>query len=481
MKATLNVLQICRAAEQAEVTGNYQSGLDELVEFWDYLNPEKPPRIADLPERTQAELLLRAGALFGYLVGSNEKKQEFSKDLLTQAFYKFKHLGDEAKQAECANYLAVSYLRLGNMDESNIWLAVGLARKQIDSVFLHTIIVESLIKLTVGDFIPVLGKFFDYTTYFESTPNLFLKGIFYMNFALAKKNHDEFEESLEDFQTAVQIFRELGNKHYLALVENNIARLYQKEGLLEESLKQAVKALNSAEQSGHIQRIGSIYDTLAQIALDMQKAPLALHYSEKAIEVLETIDAYGYLVEACETKIRCHLKMNKVGDALLCFHEAMKIAVEKTGPTVINRLAATATDCFEKRHIVQLRREGGQLGFSDAYDLILPEAYRKKNIIAVECATVRLRHLGIDAGNILVIEKTEVSDGEFVALTAKYGLAYFGFLEKQGHSVLLRFKDGSDKKLRFPERDIKLLGRVVGVCTEVAEEWPVLQVQMLNL
>jgi tetratricopeptide (TPR) repeat protein len=88
------------------------------------------PSLDGADQCEQAELMLRYGALIGYL-GHNSQianSQEQSKDLLTKALAEFIALGDEEKITECENYIALAYWRLGELNEANVWLESSFAR-----------------------------------------------------------------------------------------------------------------------------------------------------------------------------------------------------------------------------------------------------------------------------------------------------------------------------------------------------------------
>ena len=70
----------CRLAKQLEKAGEYEAAREALSEFW----PERdgPPKLDGLDEPTKAEVLLRVGALAGWLgsadqtEGSQENRKE---------------------------------------------------------------------------------------------------------------------------------------------------------------------------------------------------------------------------------------------------------------------------------------------------------------------------------------------------------------------------------------------------------------------
>src|SRR5205807_128862 len=107
-------------------TGEYQAACEALAEFW----PERDsaPKLNDLDEATTAEVLLRVGALSGWLGSTDqtEGSQETAKDLITQSIDLFQHLELSERVAEARGDLALSYWREGSFDEARTTLTEAL-------------------------------------------------------------------------------------------------------------------------------------------------------------------------------------------------------------------------------------------------------------------------------------------------------------------------------------------------------------------
>src|SRR5437016_7824516 len=116
----------CDLAKQLEKAGEYEAACEALNEFW----PERdgPPNLNDLDEATRAEVLLRVGALAGWLGSTDqtEGSQETAKDLITQSIDLFQHLGLAERIAEARGDLALCYWREGSYDEARIALVDAL-------------------------------------------------------------------------------------------------------------------------------------------------------------------------------------------------------------------------------------------------------------------------------------------------------------------------------------------------------------------
>src|SRR5207249_133928 len=105
-------------AKQFEKIGEYEKAYDALVEFWP--DRTQPPKLEGLDESARAEILLRTGALAGWLGAANqiEGGQEKAKDLITQSIDLFEKLERIHRVAEAGGELALAYWREGSYDEA---------------------------------------------------------------------------------------------------------------------------------------------------------------------------------------------------------------------------------------------------------------------------------------------------------------------------------------------------------------------------
>src|SRR5260370_10762579 len=107
----------CDLAKQLEKAGEYDAACEALSEFW----PERdgPPNLSDLDEAARAEVLLRVGALSGWLGSTDQAagSQETAKNLITQSIDLFQHLGLSERVADARGDLALCYWREGSFDQ----------------------------------------------------------------------------------------------------------------------------------------------------------------------------------------------------------------------------------------------------------------------------------------------------------------------------------------------------------------------------
>src|SRR5438132_13430067 len=75
----------CDLAKQLEKAGEYDAACEALSEFWP--DRDRPPKLDGLDELMRAKVLLRVGALAGWLGGADqtEGSQETAKNLITKS------------------------------------------------------------------------------------------------------------------------------------------------------------------------------------------------------------------------------------------------------------------------------------------------------------------------------------------------------------------------------------------------------------
>src|SRR5258708_4542567 len=117
----------CRLARQYEQAGDYEAASEAMAELWQGVGAR--PTLEGLDAETKALVLLRVGALTGWL-GSAEQiegSQEMAKDLISESARAFEKLGQTNKVGEARSDLALCYWRSGSYDEARITLQEALS------------------------------------------------------------------------------------------------------------------------------------------------------------------------------------------------------------------------------------------------------------------------------------------------------------------------------------------------------------------
>lgn len=451
MLKTLTVSAITRYCDNAQKIAAYKAGLQKIkdIGFWDYEQPDISPAAFDFNAEETAELLLSSARLYGFLALTRKNGQETSKNFLTRANDLFVQLGHIEKQVLCSNYLALSEWRVGALGEAEIWLqnARSLHLPALNPARLHTFIVESLVNCTNGKYREILARLNAQSNNFLRSGDDYLLGLFYMNRGIGKKNLGDMQGALYDQTRAGDIFAQSGHLQFASYAENNLACLYRAKGETSKAFIHTNNALSIAKQVGDVRQIGCCYDTLALLALDAGDYQTAIDYSDRAIANLEQTECYAYLVEYLETKIKILLKLNDK-QAYVLYARAMSLA-ERFCPSVCERLTDTIRDKKETR-------PEGVLTFT------FVEGFEPTGkILCANIAVDDFIYLGITRGCKVVIEDTTVVNGDFAAIVYDeewYLGVYTCFYEMVALQV-----DESEPQM-FNEKDIKILGKVIGYC-----------------
>src|SRR6267378_8572529 len=87
------VRMLCALAKEREEAGEFEEARLALSEFWQRIGER--PRLESLAEPEQAELLLRVGALSGWIGSARQipGAQETAKDLISESSGLFERLG----------------------------------------------------------------------------------------------------------------------------------------------------------------------------------------------------------------------------------------------------------------------------------------------------------------------------------------------------------------------------------------------------
>src|SRR5712691_11636961 len=179
------VLNCCALAKRLEKAGEFRAASEALKEFWPDL--QSPPLLDDLPKHIQAELLLRAGALAGW-IGSVEQTndgQENAKNLITRSIEVFVGIGEADRVAEARAELALCYWREGAFDEARINLAEALSdlRNQNGDLRACILIRAGMFEMTAGRWNEALRVYQESAPLIDESNDDALKGAYHNSLA----------------------------------------------------------------------------------------------------------------------------------------------------------------------------------------------------------------------------------------------------------------------------------------------------------
>src|SRR5437870_5690945 len=241
----------CDLAMQLEKAGEYEAACEALSEFWP--KRDGPLKLNDLDEATRAEVLLRVGALAGWLGSTDQTEgtQETAKDLISQSIDLFQHLGLSERVAEARGDLALCYWREGSFDEARATLAEALdSLGEKDSELRALLLIRAGIIETRTQQLHEAMRLYDQAApLLDQSEDHTLKGQFHNGYGLvfrrlaAPENREDYlDRALMEYTAASFHFELAGNTRYLARVENNLGYLFFTIGKFNDAYKHLDRA-----------------------------------------------------------------------------------------------------------------------------------------------------------------------------------------------------------------------------------------------
>ena len=272
----------------------------------DWKNTKQRPDVSELNKLEQAEILLRCGSLAGYVGSCQQKKdaQELAQTLLVEASKIFLLLADYEKLAECETYSALTYWRMGQLDEATSWINSAF-QYNLDKkceVRLHTHVVDGIILFEQGKYAELVNKCKILEPLFHKSQFYILQGDFNSNYAYGLMELGYKNEALSRFDLAKQFYTKTSHFLYLALLENNLAVFFKSEEVYDEAHKAIKSARENFKKLGDKTREGYSIDTQAQIYMAESNYKEALKCANEAIKMLKKGENYCYLANSMQTK-----------------------------------------------------------------------------------------------------------------------------------------------------------------------------------
>lgn len=450
-----------------ERQGKYGEALSKLRNVWQ--DTTEFPCVDDFEPRDAAEIFLRCGCLIGFLGQTKQipNAQEKSKNLLTEARQRFLDFYDVEKIAECENYLAMAYIRTGELDEAELWIEEAHSHNLPDISYtrLHSFTVRCFIWFQ-------LRKISDNLKAFEIVENNFLncsydnlKGEFYNHYGLFLRNLGRTPEAVEKYNLAKFYYQKTNHQNYLAAIENNLAYAYKSE-------KDFVNAHQSIDNATEIfrrindrTREGFSFDTKAQIYFDEEKFSEALETVEQGIKTLQKGENYSYLVESYSTKTKILLALDDFSEATLCLFDAVQLAKTYISEESARKLVKEYELEVRKkntRNVIEVFTEK-ELVSGDLELVLPPSISHYSQYQAVRIKNTHLEKIGLMQNSLAIVADDDINRGDLVAvLQINDGAVFCGFYDSDFGIVCLEGIDSEPQLL--DENDIKVLGKIVGVC-----------------
>ena len=299
----------CHLAKELEKAGEYEAACEALAEFW----PERtiPPTVEGLDPHAAAEVLLRAGALCGWLGSAHQAKgQEIAKDLITRSIESYENLGLSERVAEARSDLALCYMREGAFDEARINFKEALSNLKDEVSDLKGVILirAGIVEAKAGRFTDALRLYKESEPLVEASSEDALKGSLYLNLGCAYTRLEE-SEGREDYRDLALIqfaaasihLEQAGHMRQCGRVENNLGFLYQSMARFPEAHEHISRARSIFLSLGDEGHVAQVDETRARALLAEGRLVEAERYARMAVKTLDRGDECSLLVEALTT------------------------------------------------------------------------------------------------------------------------------------------------------------------------------------
>lgn len=310
MTRTERATLACELAKEFEKVGEYEAAYEALSEFWPDRNLS--PEVQDLDDLSKASVLLRVGAVTGWLgsIDQTGGSQERSKDFITQSIEIFEQAGLNARAAEARGDLALCYWREGAFDEARINLASALRTLNDTDPELKAVLLirAGIVEERTRRLQDALHFYNAAEPLVENSDDHALKGAFHSEYGLvfrrlaAPENREDYlDRALIEYAAASFHFEQAGNTRYLARVENNLGYLYFTIGRHKDAHKHLDRARHLFIDLKDVGTAAQVDDTRARTLLAEGRAVDAERIIKQAIRTLERGGEQAVLAEALTT------------------------------------------------------------------------------------------------------------------------------------------------------------------------------------
>lgn len=452
-----------------ERTGEFGKALKEISENWS--DAGFRPTTAGMSEKEGAELMLRYAALLGFH-GHNLQiadSQQRSRDILTDAKERFLCIEAREKARECENYIALSYWRTGELNEALVWIESIEAETSPEptATMLYTRVIRSLVLLSLKRYEENIEESSSYAPVYFAFGDAFLTGSYCTNIGLSFKNVGRTDEALRYLELARDFHIASRHKIYLGTVENNLSQIHRTAGRFSKAHAAIDAATKAFRQARDRTREGFSLDTKALVYMAEGEFALALKSADTAAKILRKGVNAAYFVEALQTKSRIQIYLDDLSGAVATLLEAINIARLQIGDECVDKI-------FEQFRIASNERAEARSSGSASSEqkapggdlqLVLPNSLaRFDDYQGIWMSNSHLEPLGLKKGTLAVIARDEIKRGDLVAISENdTDMVSCGFYDEEFGIVCLEGVNAEPQL--FNKEDVKILGKIVGVCS----------------
>lgn len=336
-----NVIPLCELAKGLEEAGEFEQAADTLRPFWTRLGER--PNTTGLDLKAKAELLLRSGALTGWLGSAKQLagSQDLAKDLISESASLFSQLGMAEKEAEAQVDLSICYWREGGLDEARITLkhVLETLHDQNSEQRLRAMLNIAIVEKVATRDLEALKIYKEAAPLFDRSSNHALKGKFHNSYATLLKSlaaadsgTEYLDSALVEFTAAGFHFEQAGHKRFQARVENNVGFLFAGIGRFSEAHEHLGRAHDLLLSVGDHGGVANSDDTRAQVFLMEGKNREAEKVAASAVKTLAHGGEQTILAEALTTHGKALARLDQTALAKTTLDQAIGIAQRAGDP-----------------------------------------------------------------------------------------------------------------------------------------------------
>jgi CheY-like chemotaxis protein len=360
----------CELARWMEEAGDYEGAREAMGELWPEIGGR--PVLEGLSERFAAEVLLRTGALTGWIGSTRQIKslQEAAKDLLTESILLFQKLGEAERASAAQSDLAYCYWREGGFNEARVMLQEALHDlADVDSETKAVALLRSaIVEMSAKRFHEALRIHTEAEPLFKKVTDHLLRAKFHnglanvLNFLSTIECREAYiDKALIEYTAASFHFEQAGHARYEACVENNLGFLFSTIGKFEDAhnhLDCSQMLFTRLQDDLHLAQVDQ---TRARVLLAEGRIIEAEKTVRKAVNTLEKGDELSLLAEALTTHGITLARLHHPERARARFRQAANAAeqagdIESAGVAALTLLEEVGQDFSDEDECAAIDR-----------------------------------------------------------------------------------------------------------------------------
>ena len=314
-----------------------------MGELWQGIGEH--PMLEGLDQRTAAEVLLRIGALTGWIgsVTQLEEAQKKAENLISESLRIFEASENVEKIAEAQTEIAYCYWREGAFDKARTKLQTALNLLNDPDTKVNpesevkalALLRSAILEQSTQRYNDALRICMESMPIFDKCGDLVLLGKFHNEFAnvlnyliKAEYREDYVDRALMEYTAASVHFEQPGHTRYQACVENNLGFLFGTIGRFSEAhehLDRAQALFTSLKDKVHLAQVD---DARAKVLLEQRRNAEAEKLARAAVRALEGGGEKSLYAEALTTHGIALARLGKPKTAQEVLEKAVRVAEE---------------------------------------------------------------------------------------------------------------------------------------------------------